>query len=91
MLFEEKVTIKNKTGLHARPASKFVQKASQFNSEITIISDEDEVNAKSIMGVMSLGIAKDTEIKIKAEGGDAEKALSELIEFVEVEMPKEDK
>ena len=85
------VTIKNKTGLHARPASKFVQKASQFDSEISLISDENEVNAKSIMGVMSLGIAKDTEIKIKAEGEDAEEALNELIEFIKVEMPKEDK
>jgi len=91
LLLEEKVIIKNKTGLHARPASEFVQKASRFKSEITIISDEDEVNAKSIMGVMSLGIAKDTEIKIKTEGKDAKEALSELIEFVEVEMPKEDK
>ena len=91
LLFEEKVIIKNKTGLHARPASKFVQKASQFKSEITIILDEDEVNAKSIMGVMSLGIAKDTEIKIKAEGQDAEAALNELIEFVELKMPEEDK
>ena len=91
MLFEEKVIIKNKTGLHARPACKFVQKASQFKSEITIKQDEDEVNAKSIMGVMSLGIAKDTEIKIKAEGQDAEAALNELIEFVELKMPEEDK
>ena len=85
------VTIKNKTGLHARPASKFVQKASQFDSEISLISDGNEINAKSIMGVMSLGIAKDTEIKIKAEGEDAGAALNELIEFIRVEMPKEDK
>ena len=90
MLLEEKVLIKNKTGLHARPAAQFVQKASSFESDINIIFEGKEVNAKSIMGVMSLGVAKGKEITIKADGEDSEKAVKELVDFVNIEMPKED-
>ncbi|MFP4020982.1 MAG: HPr family phosphocarrier protein [Halanaerobium sp.] len=87
---EKKVIITNKTGLHARPAAQFVQKAGKFNSKIEIIFEEKEVNAKSIMGVMSLGVGKDDQIIIKADGDDAEKAVEELVDFIEVEMTKED-
>ncbi|RQD74028.1 MAG: HPr family phosphocarrier protein [Halanaerobium sp. MSAO_Bac5] len=90
LLLEEKVLIKNKTGLHARPAAQFVQKASSFESEINIIFEDKEVNAKSIMGVMSLGVGKGKEITIKADGEDSEKAVKELVDFVNIEMPKED-
>jgi phosphocarrier protein len=90
MVFEKNVSITNSTGLHARPAAQFVQKASSFDSAINIIFEGKEVNAKSIMGVMSLGAGKGSEIILKADGEDASDALQELVNFIEVEMPKED-
>lgn len=87
---EKKVIISNKTGLHARPAAQFVQKAGKFDAKIEIIFDEKEVNAKSIMGVMSLGVGQGNEIILRADGEDAETAVKELVDFIEVEMPKED-
>jgi phosphocarrier protein len=87
---EKKVVITNKTGLHARPAAQFVQKAGKFDSKIEIIFEEKEVNAKSIMGVMSLGVGKGNEITVRADGEDAQEAVKELVEFIEVEMAKED-
>lgn len=87
---EKKVIITNKTGLHARPAAQFVQKAGKFDSKIEIVFEEKKVNAKSIMGVMSLGVGKGNEILLRADGEDAEEALKELEEFITVEMPKED-
>ncbi|SFL28215.1 HPr family phosphocarrier protein [Halanaerobium salsuginis] len=90
MVEEKKVVITNKTGLHARPAAQFVQKAGKFDSKIEIIFEEKEVNAKSIMGVMSLGVGKGNEITVRADGEDAQEAIKELVEFIEVEMAKED-
>ncbi|MCC3146023.1 HPr family phosphocarrier protein [Halanaerobium sp. Z-7514] len=90
MSIEKSVEIKNRTGLHARPAAQFVQKAGQFESKINIIHEGKEVNAKSIMGVMSLGAGKGNKITIKAEGEDSEQAVKELVDFIEIEMPKED-
>ena len=80
---ERKVTVQNKTGLHARPAALFVQKANQFKSEIHIIKDSKEINAKSIMGVMSLGVGQGTVILIRADGEDAQQAVDALGELVE--------
>lgn len=90
MVKEKKVMITNKTGLHARPAAQFVQKAGKYDSKIEIIFEEKEVNAKSIMGVMSLGVGRDDEIIVRAEGEDAEAAVKELVDFIEIEMTKED-
>jgi phosphocarrier protein len=90
MVFEKNVSITNSTGLHARPAAQFVQKASSFESEINIIFEGKEVNAKSIMGVMSLGAGKGSEITLKADGDDSKDAIEDLVNFIEVEMPKED-
>ena len=87
---EKKVIITNKTGLHARPAAQFVKKAGKYDSKIEIVFEEKEVNAKSIMGVMSLGVGKGNEIIVKAEGEDAEAAVKELTDFIEIEMAKED-
>jgi phosphocarrier protein len=87
---EKKVIITNKTGLHARPAAQFVQKAGKFDSKIEIVFEEKEVNAKSIMGVMSLGVGKGNEITVRADGADADQAVKELVDFIEVEMAKED-
>jgi phosphocarrier protein len=83
------VQIKNKTGLHARPAALFVKKAGEFKSEINVIFEDKEVNAKSVMGVMSLGASKGKEIMIQAEGEDSQEAVNQLVSFVENEMPKE--
>ncbi len=83
---ESEIKITNETGLHARPASQFVNKAQEYEAEIFIerVDDpEENANAKSIMDVMSMGAAKGTEIIIKTEGEDEDKALEELKEFIE--------
>jgi phosphocarrier protein len=72
------VTIVNKLGLHARAAAKFVTLASSFASEIKLARDGQEVNGKSIMGVMMLAAAKGTEIELEATGVDAAAALDAL-------------
>ena len=80
---ERKVTVQNKTGLHARPAALFVQKASQFTSDINIVKGDKEISAKSIMGVMSLAVGPGVEIIIKASGDDAQAAVDVLVELVQ--------
>lgn len=74
------VTVKvlNEEGLHARPAGVLVKTASAFSSEIELSVDGDTANAKSIMSVMGLGLTKDTEVVISADGSDAEQALKEI-------------
>lgn len=81
-MFEETVVVKNKTGLHARPASLFVRKANSFKSEIKIEENGREVNAKSIIGVLSLGVSQGKTITIKAEGEDEMLAVKELIKLI---------
>ncbi|MDD5428716.1 MAG: HPr family phosphocarrier protein [Candidatus Omnitrophica bacterium] len=78
MTVEKVVTIKNKQGLHARPAALFVQIANKFNSEITIIKGKQKVNGKSIMGIMMLAAGAGSKVTIIAKGEDADKALAEL-------------
>jgi len=82
-MVEKKVVIKNDTGIHARPASLIVQKANGFKSDISLGKDGQEVNAKSIMGIMSLGVSKSTEVTIKAEGADEEAAVDAIVELIE--------
>lgn len=74
--------MKNKQGLHARPAALFVQIANKFDSRITVIRDEEEVNGKSIMGILMLGAEKDSQIIIEIEGEDAHLAMSELEQLI---------
>ncbi len=78
-----KVTAANQIGLHARPATAFVQKANEFKSSIWIEKDERHVNAKSLLGVLSMGVVQNTEFTIIADGVDEENALAELIALVE--------
>ena len=78
----KKVTVKNKQGLHARPAAIFVQIANKFDARITVRHDEEEVNGKSIMGILMLGAERGTQIIIQADGEDAEAALLELEKIV---------
>lgn len=82
---EKNVVVKLKTGLHARPAALFVQEANKYASEIFVHKGEKKVNAKSIMGIMSLAISTNTEIKISAEGPDAQQAVDVLAAYVSKE------
>lgn len=81
-MISEKVVAVNQIGLHARPATAFVQKANEFKSSIWIEKDERHVNAKSLLGVLSMGIVQGTEITIIADGADEENALAELVDLV---------
>lgn len=79
---QEEIIIKNKTGLHARPAALFVQVANKFDSDITIKKDDQVVNGKSIMGILMLAAEKGAKVTIMAEGDDAEKAVRELSDIL---------
>lgn len=80
-MYIEKVALELETGLHARPALKLVNTASKYSSEIKIIKDGEEYNAKSIMGLLSIGATKGDIFTIKAEGEDAKEAV-EGIKYV---------
>ena len=82
-MFMKNVTVNNKVGLHARPATFFIQKANEFKSTIWVEKDGRRVNAKSLLGVLSLGIAQDTNINVIADGADEELAVNSLVELVE--------
>ncbi|GFN36490.1 HPr family phosphocarrier protein [Tepidimicrobium xylanilyticum] len=81
-MYKQEVTLTNETGLHARPASLFVKEASKFTSNVIVEKDGKEYNAKSIMGILSMGAAKGDTIIIKAEGSDAEEAVKALVKLV---------
>jgi len=85
-MVEKQVEVQLKTGLQARPAALFVQEATQFSSEVFLEKDGKKVNAKSIMGLMSLAISSGTVITISADGKDEEKAVDYLTSFVEKEV-----
>ncbi len=78
MISEKKITIKNKSGLHARPAAVFVQIANKYDSTVTIKKGKLEVNGKSIMGILMLAAGKGSQVILKIDGDDAEKAMAEL-------------
>ncbi|EGK10870.1 HPr family phosphocarrier protein [Kroppenstedtia eburnea] len=82
---EKNVTVNLKTGLHARPAALFVQEANKYSSEVFVSKNNKKVNAKSIMGIMSLAVAHGSEITISAEGSDAEQAIEALAAIVSKE------
>ncbi|WP_026688395.1 HPr family phosphocarrier protein [Alteribacter aurantiacus] len=84
-MIEETVTVKKKAGLQARPAALFVQEANRFSSDIFIEREGKKVNAKSIMGIMSLAIGPGKTIALTIEGSDESEALAALKEFVEQE------
>jgi phosphocarrier protein HPr len=79
---ERTVQIVNQNGIHARPAAEIVKLAARFQSEITIVRDDLDVNGKSIMGVMMLAAEHGSMIILKAEGPDAEAALDALSQLV---------
>ena len=82
-MISRSITIRNSVGLHARPATFFVQKANSFKSSIWIEKEDCRVNAKSLLGVLSLGIMGGTEIRIIAGGVDEEQAVNALVALVE--------
>ena len=79
----KEVMVQNQVGLHARPATFFIQKANEFKSSIWVEKEERRVNAKSLLGVLSLGIVGGTTIRIIADGTDEEEAVNSLVELVE--------
>lgn len=81
-IFEKKVTIKNKQGLHARPAALLVQTANRFKCEVEILKGREKVNGKSIMGIMTLAAGVDTNLTIRTSGEDAQLALDEIAKLI---------
>ena len=82
-MYTQEITVKNEVGLHARPATYFIQKANEFKSGIWVEKEERRVNAKSLLGVLSLGIVGGTEIDIIADGSDEQEAVDSLVALVE--------
>ena len=82
-MFVKEVTVENQVGLHARPATFFIQKANEFKSSIWIEKDDRRVNAKSLLGVLSLGIVKGTAVNIVADGVDENEAIATLSALID--------
>ena len=81
-MYMKEAVVNNQVGLHARPATFFIQKANEFKSSIWVEKDERRVNAKSLLGVLSLGIVKGTSINLIADGHDEKEAVEALIELI---------
>ncbi len=90
-MFVREVMVKNQVGLHARPATFFIQKANEFKSSIWIEKEERRVNAKSLLGILSLGIVGGTSIKVIADGADEQAAVEALIELVDSGFSEENR
>ncbi|MDO5445228.1 MAG: HPr family phosphocarrier protein [Eubacteriales bacterium] len=82
-MISKEVVINNQVGLHARPATFFIQKANEFKSSIWVEKDERRVNAKSLLGVLSLGIVKGTSVNLIADGADQEEAIATLSDLID--------
>ena len=82
-MFVKDVVVQNQVGLHARPATFFIQKANEYKASIWVEKEERRVNAKSLLGVLSLGIVCNTAIRIIADGADEEAAVEALVKLVE--------
>ena len=81
-MYSQNVTINNEVGLHARPATFFIQKANEFKCGIWVEKEERRVNAKSLLGVLSLGIVKGTAVNLIADGSDEAEAIATLSELI---------
>lgn len=81
-MIEKSVEVTLESGLQARPAAQFVQEANRFSADLFIEKDGKRVNAKSIMGLMSLAITKDETVTLIADGPDEEIALNQLVSFI---------
>ena len=85
-MFTQEVTVNNEVGLHARAATYFIQKANELKSGIWVEKEERRVNAKSLLGVLSLGIVKGTTITLIADGPDAKEAVEALAQLVDNQL-----
>jgi phosphocarrier protein HPr len=85
----QNVTVLNQTGLHARPAALFIEKASAFQSNITVTKNDRSVSAKSLINLLALCIKKDSEITISADGVDEKEAVDVLVKLVESKFNEE--
>lgn len=81
-MLEKKITIKNKLGMHARAAVKFVNTANRFSSTVRVVKDGDEIDGKSILGILTLAAVQGTEIILKVFGEDEDRALSALVGLI---------
>ena len=88
LMVSRSVTIQNSVGLHARPATFFIQKANSYKCSIWVEKEDCRVNAKSLLGVLSLGIVKGTTITVIADGNDENEAVSGLIDLVSGGFPE---
>lgn len=84
-MYMKEAVVQSQVGLHARPATFFIQKANEYKSTIWIEKDNRRVNAKSLLGVLSLGITRGLNIVIIAEGSDEEQAVTDLVNLVSVD------
>ena len=82
-MYVKDVVVQNQVGLHARPATFFIQKANEFKSSIWVEKEERRVNAKSLLGVLSLGIVGGTSIRIIADGNDEQDSVENLVKLVQ--------
>ncbi len=82
-MYVKDVTVQTQVGLHARPATFFIQKANEYKSSIWVEKEERRVNAKSLLGVLSLGIMGGTDIRVIADGVDEQEAVDGLVKLVE--------
>jgi phosphocarrier protein len=88
-MIEQKIVISNRAGIHARPAALLVQASKDFKSSIYFEKDNDRINAKSIMGILTLGATYQTELKILAEGEDEKEAVETLVRLFESKFQEE--
>ena len=86
---EKEITIKNRAGIHARPAALLVQVANEFESEIFMEKNGNKINAKSIMGIITLGAAYNTTLSVMAEGKDEEAAVAAIVRLFENRFEEE--
>jgi len=89
-MLERKIEIKNKLGLHARAAAKFVKVANRFSSMVKIIKDGYEIDGKSILGILTLAATQGTKITLKVSGGDEAIALKALVDLINNKFQEEE-
>ncbi|MEI8094157.1 MAG: HPr family phosphocarrier protein [Spirochaetales bacterium] len=82
-MVEKDVTVKNRAGIHARPAGMIVTLANKFSSQIFIEKENEKINAKSIMGLITLGVLCNTVVKITASGSDEAAAVDALVKLID--------
>ncbi len=88
-MIEKDITVTNRAGIHARPAAMIVQTASRFESKIMLGKDNEEINAKSIMGIITLGAGYDTVLKMRVDGPDEQEAADALAALFENRFQEE--